>query len=270
MLFESIDDKRWLPAFGLVVATLATAPTASAQAIAKEVVALRQDVDKLAADLRTQREAARTELVALVSEKRELERQLRLEQVRQKTLKALEQERAASAAHVDEALQEWAASIRIAIGLAEEMVRTTSPVHQRERLAQLQTVRAELDRAAPDPVVALEKLWRFLEEEEALSREVALDRQVFVEGGQEQLYDVVHLGLAVMYARSTTNEMFYVESAKDGAPALRKVSDERAQALIEELFDAVGRGKREVKVLLDRSALSPTAPTASSSESGAP
>ncbi len=267
-MFSNDIGRKMAMAIVAVVVLLSAPSPARAQALAEEVVALRQDVDKLAADLRAQREAARAELVALVSEKRELERQLRLENVRYQTLRALEQERAASEAHVDEALQEWSASIRTAIGLAEEMVRTTSPVHQRERLAQLERVRAELDRAAPDPVAALEKLWRFLEEEEALSREVALDRQVFVTGGQEQLFDVVHLGLAVMYARSTTNEMFYVESANDGAPMLRKVEEEGAQMLIADLFDAVGRGQREVTVLLDRAALFPTAAAPQATKAG--
>ncbi len=224
--------------------------------VAADVVKLRLSVDALSVELKDQRESTRAELLGLAAEKRDLFRQIRLEEVRRQTLALLEQERSAAASGVDAQVQQWVDAIRASVSMARDMLTTSSPVHQRERLAALLQVEGELDRAAPDPVAALEKLWRFLEEEEALSREVALDRQIFTVGETGQLFDVVHLGLSVMYARSTEGELFMVQAGPEH-PILTPLVSPESQALIRDVFDAVGRGKREMPILLPQAALTP-------------
>ena len=70
-----------------------TLPTATASPLAEQVVATRIALDELAEQLESHRRTARERASALRTERSELRRQVRLEKIRQDTLKQLRLER---------------------------------------------------------------------------------------------------------------------------------------------------------------------------------
>lgn len=247
----------------VLLATSAFAVPESSASIAEEVVRLRRNVEELSASLREDRATGRTELVALVSEKEDLKRQVRLERVRHETLAALSRERDLAAAGLQTRLTSWIESARQSVASAVAMVNATAPVHRGQRLATLERIAIGLAGPRPDVSLAFERLWRFLEEEEALSREIAIDQQVFDVDGQKRVLDVARIGLSAMYVRHDDGFVGIVHWSAPDAPAgaetplvvVERAADKRKESAIRDIFDAVRRGKRETHLLLPAAVL---------------
>jgi hypothetical protein len=170
----------------------------------QEVVALRLEVEQLARTLDEHRGTAQAELAGLRTERAELQRQLRLARVRNRTLVKLEQQDAAADEARRLAADEWNAPARAAVEAAREHVLRSLPFATASRLETLDRIDAELAGAAVDVGRAMERLWRFVEEEAAMSREVTLARQQIAWSQSDdgpRLCDVLRIGMAAMYVR---------------------------------------------------------------------
>jgi hypothetical protein len=232
------------------VAQTTNPTTSSGQTLAQEVVGLRRDVDGLAAELREARAQTRAILSSLVSERQELERQVRLERIRRDTLQAMDDERKAAAEGRSTRLSAWMISASAAVAAAKTMVLATAPVHRDERLDVLSRIETRLAGSAPDVAVALERLWRFLEEEEALAREVVVDQQVLEVDGHKRFLDVARVGLSAMYARGDDGFLAIVTWDPGGKITVVPVTDPARRQTVADLFEAVGRGRREAHIIL--------------------
>lgn len=178
----------------------AAAPTTSTSA--ERLAALRSEVDDLAQRLEVHQRTSQDELVSLSAERNELMRQIRLEEVRAQTLAQLESERRRQSDGQEERLRETLGPIRQCLHEAKAYVLRTLPYHREERLRVLSHIEADLALTTPDLGHALERLWRFVEEEEALGYEVGHSQQPIVLNGQRHLVEVAHIGMALLYFRT--------------------------------------------------------------------
>jgi murein DD-endopeptidase MepM/ murein hydrolase activator NlpD len=103
---------------------------------------------------------------------------------------------------------------------------------------ELARIDAELHAAEPDRARAMQRLWRFVEEEAALGDEVALGRQALPLGaGEPELCEVLRIGMAVAYARSPSGALAW--SVREGDRwSWQPLPDARASAVVTALFDA--------------------------------
>lgn len=222
-----------------IIALLVVALPLVAQAAppVDDLVELRLDVEQLARTLEERRAAASAELGALRTERAELQRQLRLAKVRNRTLARLEQQDAAADAARAAAADEWNAPARAAVAVARAHVERSLPFARAGRLATLDRIDAELSGALPDVGRAMERLWRFVEEEAALGREVTLGRQQVDLGDGPRLADVVRIGMALMYVRSDDGRLGWAR--RDGEHwRFEVVDDEASRAVIAASFVA--------------------------------
>ena len=204
-------------------AALLALPTVAAPPAGEDaasLAALAADVDAAAVALADARTAARDELAALRSERAELARQVRAETARGKALDQMRREAEARGQAEDEAARRWHAPTLAAIAAARAHVEATLPFARGDRLAVLQRLDADLGAAVPDYARALERLLRFIEEEEAMGREIALTQQALTVEGHEQIVDVVRLGMALMYVRTADGRVGWVRPEADGAVEL--------------------------------------------------
>ena len=187
-------------AAGLLVATPLVADAAGVTAA--ELASLRAEVDTLAADVETERAAARDEIAALRAERAELERQVRAARARTKTLERLRSEATARAEAAEDDARRWAAPTRAAIAEARAYVERGLPFAKTQRLAVLDRLEKDLAAATPDYGRVVERLLRFVEEEEAMTGEVAYAKQRIELDGTPQIAEVLRLGLALMYVQT--------------------------------------------------------------------
>lgn len=213
----------------------------SAQALAE----LRAEVDETATALENERAAARDELAVLRAERAELERQVRAETTRAATLKRMRAEATTRSEERTEEARRWREPTMAAIAIAREHVHRTLPFAKTQRLEVLERIERDLSGARPDYARAVERLLRFIEEEEAMGREIALAQQRIDLEGEPQIVDVIRLGMALLYVRTQDGRYGWAVQGAQGwrielfeEPALLDVV--RARFAAHEANDALG------------------------------
>ena len=190
---------RWLIPVSMISIGAFSFPL-SASPLPAEVATLRTEVDALANRLE-RRIAVRDELASLRAERAELQRQIRLENVRRETLTRLLEERTKSLDDQETQMLAHLPAIQRAIEYAKVYVQATMPFKREERLRVLAKIEKDLTLTHPDLGAALTRLWRFVEEEEAMSQEVGIAEHVIELDGKRVLADVARIGMALMYFR---------------------------------------------------------------------
>jgi len=142
--------------------------------LVEQVSATRANVDALAEQLASHRRSEREQLAALRAERAELQRLVRLEEIRRDTLTRLQTERAERMDDQEGYILTLLAPIKRAITSAKSYVAGTLPFKQDERLRRLNKIESDLAVTHPDAGRALTRIWRFVEEEEAMTREIGL------------------------------------------------------------------------------------------------
>lgn len=236
----------WSLCAGLLVTGVArAAPPETADNGGGDVAALRVEVDELAQKLEGARADVRDDLSALRAERAELERRVRLARVRRKTLEELQTRQTERDATVRAEAARWIEPARAAVAITRAYVARSLPFARAERLAAVDRIGAELDRAEPDVGRAMQRLWRLLEEEAAMTTEVSLSRQPVTLEGEAQLADVLRLGMAVMYVRTVEGQIAWAVPDASSAAAwrLELVRDPALEDTIWALFDAQERNR---------------------------
>lgn len=218
---------------------LVTAPVAVAAAPATRasLAKLRVEVDEAADALEAERATARDELAALRAERAELERQVRAAKARANTLQKLHAEARTRSEQLDAEDARWDQPTREAIAAARLHVAQSLPFARTQRDAQLDAIERDLSAATPDHARAVERLLRFIEEEDAMGSEVAYTQQEITLEGTPQLVDVIRLGMAILYVR-TADERFAWARRRDDAWAFELIDDPALVEVLQQRFAA--------------------------------
>lgn len=199
----------WL--VGLTSAVWGTPPPS----LPEQVSAARVEVEALAERLESQRRVTRDELSALRAERAELLRQVRLEEIRRATLAKMRAERIKRVDDQEGRVLASLKPIQRSIASVKKYLSNTLPFKQEERMRRLERIEADLAVTHPDPAQALTRVWRFIEEEEALAHEIGLFQQAITLEGKRLLVDVARIGMALMYFRLPSGEVGWVRRTKD-------------------------------------------------------
>lgn len=217
-----MNAQRTTKAFGCLLWFVGFLSIANAQPVASQstpiaqaVSEMRTNVDVLAEQLETQRLASREELSGLRAERAELQRQVRLEQIRRDTLAQLLAERTTRMDDEEGRLMALLSPIQRSIAAAKTYVSATLPFKREERLRRLIKIEKDLAVTHPDLGRTLTRIWRFVEEEEAMAREIGLAQQVIELEGKRLLVDVARIGMGVMYFRLPNGELGWVRRIAD-------------------------------------------------------
>ncbi|MEC7987449.1 MAG: DUF3450 family protein [Myxococcota bacterium] len=159
---------------------------------AKQLAALRSEVQALSAELELQRSSLRNRLRSLETQKADLELQLRRESLQAQAILDRKSEReAALATAKDEALEP------LLVSLAEELkasVASSISFRKSERLDAIDGTMSDLRAQKITSTQALTRLWSALEDERRMGSEIQLERMVIPINGTEQMLNVVRLG----------------------------------------------------------------------------
>ena len=218
-----MNTQRTTIAFGCLLWFVGFLSIASAQPVANQttpiaqaVSEMRADVDALAEQLESQRLASSEELSGLRAERAELQRQVRLEQIRRDTLAQLFAERTKRVDEHEGRMRTLLSPISRSVEVAKQYVSATLPFKREERLRRLNKIEGDLAVTHPDVGRALTNLWRFVEEEEAIAGEIGLAQQVIELDNRRLLAEVARVGMALMYFRLPTGELGWVVQSEAG------------------------------------------------------
>ncbi len=221
---------------------VAVSPGAAATTLAEQLSETRAQVDSLAEKLENQRRVTRDELSALHAERAELQRQVRLERIRQDTLAKLRAERTQRLDLQEGRILTMLKPIQRSLTSVKRYVSVTLPFKREERMRRLEKIEADLAVTHPDPARALTQLWRFVEEEEALAGEIDLSQQPIELEGKRLLVDVVRIGMALMYFRLPDGDVGWVRRNEDSW-RFERLKDAQAIQTVKDVFSDLEKNR---------------------------
>ncbi len=219
----------------VVIWLVGSSSPSAAENLAEDVSAARAAVEALAERLDTERRMARDDLMALRAERAELARQVRLEEIRRDTLARLRAERTKRVEDQEGYVQTLLQPVQRSIASAKAYVSATLPFKREERMKRLEKIEADLAVTHPDPAQALTRLWRFVEEEEALAREIGLSQQAIDVEGKRFLADVARIGMTLLYFRLPDGDVGWVQKLK-GTWSFERIDVREAAETVRNLF----------------------------------
>lgn len=234
---------------GLValLGVLFAAPVAHAQsadALAARLSELRADVEKLSEELSQHKVDSRNELQALARQKSDLKVELDREQVR---LAKLRESLAGKRTKLEQTSAEGNDLQPVFDGALDGLRRYVSaslPFRRPERLAELAKIEEQRRSGLLTYPRALGRLWSFAEDELRMTHENAAFQQTIELDGDEQLAEVVRVGMVALYFQTRDGAVGYTRRTPQGWAFVRAdSSDERKQ--IRDLFDSF---KKQIRV----------------------
>lgn len=204
--------------------------------LAEALIALRSEVEALHDELDTDKRQHKDRMRSLAQRRMELEGEVQRKELEmKKLLQAVERSREdeARASSQANALRPIVAKM---IDELEAHVDASLPFKREERLVELTEIDKKLASGASSAPRALNQLWTYIEDELRLSRENGMFSQVVTIDGNEQLAEVVRLGMVMLFFETKdARRGFAVRD--EGAWSYQQV-DGLAAKHIEALFDA--------------------------------
>lgn len=209
----------------------------------QRVTALRSEVNQLARDLSDSRSRAQSRRQSLDAQTAHLELQLRQEKIREATLLQKRRDLLDQQASLEARRDTLLKPTLEAVDILRAHVNKALPYKQAERLKTLTQIETGLTSTEPDPATALSKLWRFINDERTLTRELGLQQQVITLGGASVLVDVAHLGMAGLYFKTTDERYGWATFAQE-AWRYQFFADPARVEAAREIFNALSENRR--------------------------
>ncbi|MBU0551435.1 DUF3450 domain-containing protein [Myxococcota bacterium] len=238
-----------MPTCLLALALLAPSPPApppDLPTMARALADLRVEIDELDAQLRVEKTQINAALRGLEARVAELEMRLDAERVRRARLQAQIDRHQAEADAQTQTRAAASEAILRGLDAAQALVEEGLPFRRAARLKALDGLRARLKEGRVDPHALGVELWRFMEDERRLRREVEMSEiPIQIEpDAAPRLLRVVRLGMVTLYTR--LDEARFGQLRREGA-GWRHVEIEPPQQRqqLASLFQSLRRQVRE-------------------------
>ena len=240
---------RWYLPIALLVAVALPvgAHAQSAADLADDLSKLRAEVEELSEQLTNQKTDTRNELQSLARQKSDLQIELDREKVRLDKLRAAVGKKREQVAETETAGEELRPVYDSGLIAMRGYVEQSLPFRRRERLGELDKIDEQRKSGVLSYPRALARLWGFVEDEFRMTRENAMFQQTIELDGEEQLAEVVRLGMVMLFFQTSDGEVGYTQRTADGWAFVRAESSGRKQ--IRTLFDSF---KKQIRVGLFR------------------
>ncbi len=210
---------------------------------ARELARLRAEVEDLTAQIEEEKSSAERKLTLLDGQRATLEAEvqqekLRLDQLR--TARAELDKRMATAKDNEKALTSVVVE---SIDMLLAHMQAGLPFMLKERQTELETLKKDMNDGTLLPSAAASRLWSRIEDEQRLTRESGLHKQVVTVGDEELLCDVARLGMVALYFRTPHGRYGQAVKASDGWRFELIQSPDDVERLVP-LFEALGKRRR--------------------------
>ncbi len=232
----------------LLVAGLVLAPVAAhaedtdLRKLADRLIELRGQVETLNDDIEARQQQHRNRMTSMAQRRAELDGQVQRQELESKKLRRQLAEVRSRAEQIDQASKALRPTALQTTETLQAYVSASLPFTREQRLAEVQDIRKQLEKGDMSTPRALNQLWSFVEDELRLSRGSGIFRQTIPLGGQEQLADVVRIGLVMLFFRTGDGGFGYAQQGAKGW-TFTTVSGPDTK-LVSELFAAFERQVR--------------------------
>lgn len=209
----------------------------SADVLAKRLASLRAEVEELSEDLAEQKRDTRNELQSLARQKADMKVELDREKIRVKKLRATLDKKRQKVAEASSQGEDLAPIYSASLAEMRTYVSGSLPFRTAERLAELDKIEEQRRTGILSYPRALTRLWSFIEDEFRMTRESAAFQQTITVDGEEQLAEVVRIGMVMLFFKTNDGELGYTRKTADGWTFVR-AADGAERKQIRKLFDS--------------------------------
>lgn len=216
----------------------------STDELAQKLATLRTEVEELSAQLSDAKTETHNTMRSLARQKADLQVELDREKVRlaklRSSLDKRKQKIEEQSAEGDDLAPVFDAATRQLRGYVE----ASMPFRREDRLEAIAKIEEQQKQGVLSHQRALSRLWSFVEDEFRMTRENAMYRQAISVDGEEQLADVVRIGMVMLFFKTADEQVGYVVK-RDGNYSYVTVSSPEDKRRIESLFDNY---KKQIRV----------------------
>jgi hypothetical protein len=209
--------------------------------LAKSLMQLRQDVEILDESIQDKKDTQKAKMKSLVMQKSELEATIAREDLK---IKQIEKELNKVKAQIKDASknsQGLKPLILNAITLLEANIDNAIPFKTKERRADLQRTKMQLEQNLITPQKALVLVWNSFDDAIRMSKENGIFKQSIMIDGKPRLAEVARLGTIMMFFKTPDERVGYVvknkETSKNTWDYVEVINKEK-KAQVLTLFDA--------------------------------
>lgn len=214
------------------------------QDLATSLAKLRGDVEQTSSKLAEEKSDLRDELRSYARQKSELALTIDRERIRLQKIRILIAQR-------QKEVDTQKAKSEALLPVFEHVAKVTRgyitdslPFRTQERLAEVQTVEEQLRAGLLTPQKAVARIWTVLEDEFRLSRESGVYRQTITLAGEDQLADVVRVGMVTLYFKTSDGTVGFAARGESGW-SFEPLSDPEDRKRVEHIFDSF---KKQIRV----------------------
>lgn len=230
-------------AAGLVCApALALGADADLRKLADKLIELRGEVETLNDDIESRQQQHRNTMTSLAQRRAELDGQVQRQDLEIEKLRRALAEVRAQRTEIERASKAMRPAAEGAAERLDAYVQASLPFTTDQRRAEIESIRKRLDKGEISAPRALNQLWSFVEDELRLARGSGVFRQTIPLDGEEQLADVVRIGLVMLFFRTADARFGYAEATDGGWRFVTVVGEDAKKA--SELFEAFERQVR--------------------------
>lgn len=212
--------------------------------LAKELASLRGEVEVLSGELSEGKTELQDQLRTYARQKSELTLELDREQIRLQKLRLAVAQKQKEVEAQNQRFKSLLPIFQETASALRGYIENSLPFRQEERLAELKKLEDGLEGGLMPPPKALVRLWGMVEDELRMTRESGMYRQTVSLNGDEQLADVVRLGMVMMFFKNAQGEVGHAYRSGESW-AYTTFKDTNEIAMVESLFD---RFKKQVRV----------------------
>lgn len=220
------------------------AAAAAADPLAERLIGLRSEIEALNDELELLREEQRTTLAGLAAQRAELSASVDRQQLAARDAQRKLDEATTLAAEAGASGDVLRPLIEQAIDGLAAWIRTGLPFKTDDRMAELESFRAQVANGSLPPARAVNRLWALFEDELRLTRDNSLHKQTIQLGDERVLADVAKLGSMQLYFRTHDGRVGQAVRGDSGW-RFAQAGDEASATRIDALFDALQKQIRQ-------------------------
>lgn len=212
--------------------------------LASKLADLRAEVETLSSQLSEEQTQLRNELQSYARQKADLELELQREQTRLKKIRQQIQHKREAIEEQKSADEELEPLFYRSADKVREHIGGTLPFRKDARMAEVEKIESQLDAALLTPERAISRLWAFVEDELRMTSESGLYQQTIRVHGEEQLADVLRVGMVMLFFKTGDGQVGYASNTHDGW-TFTTLDGDASRKRVRTLFDSF---KKQIRV----------------------
>ncbi|MDF1881439.1 DUF3450 family protein [Sulfurimonas sp. MAG313] len=221
-----------------VIVTLgSTTLVASTQNMAESLMKIRADVEELDASITDERDAYKSSMSSLLRQKNDLESVISRENLK---IKQIERELGNVRKEIKEAgknSEGLKPLLVTALDLMKENIKSSLPFKTKDRLADIEKIKSQLENDLVTPQKALALTWNAYADAIRMSKENGIFKQTINISGQDRLAEVARIGTVAMFFRLPDDSVGQVSKDATGWYYKEAVSKKEKEQILA-LFDS--------------------------------